>query len=96
MNKEKLSLIEKKIIDTKKREVYKEVTDLAMGIREKKHNIITSVKLMGCDKTEALLNSILVESILNDKLQNFNEVYWHKEVEDALLDNGINEILDKQ
>lgn len=51
---------------------------------------------MGCDKTEELLNSILVESILNDNMQRFNEVYWHKEVEDALLDNGINEILDKQ
>ncbi|MGI8363360.1 MFS transporter [Bacillus cereus] len=96
MNKEKLSLIEKKIIDTKKRELYKEVNDLAMDIREKKHNIIISVKLMGCDKTEALLNSILVESILNDNMQRFNEVYWYKEVEDALLDNGINEILDKQ
>ncbi|MED2846656.1 hypothetical protein [Bacillus toyonensis] len=39
MNKEKLSLIEKKSIDTKKRELYKEVTDLAMDIREK--NIIS-------------------------------------------------------
>ncbi|ALL20640.1 MFS transporter [Bacillus thuringiensis serovar pingluonsis] len=96
MNKEKLSLIEKKIIDTKKRELYKEVTDLALDIREKKQDIITKVKLMGCDKTEALLNSILVESILNDNLQRFNDVYWHKEVENALLDNGINEILDKQ
>ena len=33
--KEKLSLIEKKIIDTKKRELYKEVTDLALILERK-------------------------------------------------------------
>ncbi|MGH1260650.1 MULTISPECIES: MFS transporter [Bacillus] len=96
MNKEKLSLIEKKIIDNKKREFYKKITELSLSIRDKKNDIICDLKLVDNEKVYELIEVILVESILNHKTKKLGDIYWPKEIEDALLNNGINEILDKQ
>ncbi|PTC12247.1 MFS transporter [Bacillus wiedmannii] len=96
MNKEKLSLIEKKIIDNKKRELSREVTELALSIRDKQNEIICNLELMDNEKAYELIKVILVESILNHKLKKPGDIYWHKEIEDTFLNNGIEEILNKQ
>lgn len=96
MHKDKLSLIENKIIDNKKRELYRAVTNLALSIRDKQTDIICDLKLKDCEKVDDLIKGILVECILNHKLKKIDDIYWHKEIEDEFLNVGISEILDKQ
>lgn len=69
---------------------------MALSIRDKQNEIICNLELMDNEKAYELIKVILVESILNHKLKKPGDIYWHKEIEDTFLNNGIEEILNKQ
>ncbi|WP_459503059.1 MFS transporter [Bacillus sp. C1] len=93
MSKEKLSLIEKTIIDKKRMELYEELLDLSALIRRKKYEIMT---MAGIDTDgKNIVSDFLIDVIKEDKLTRRNDFILSKETEEYFLEKGVNELLNK-
>ncbi|MGE7890892.1 hypothetical protein ACQKN7_26650 [Bacillus cereus] len=92
MNKESLSLIEQTIINNKKKEIYKELKELAYLIRCKKHDIKLMAGMFRCEG-QSIVEDFLIDVITTNELP--SDIVLSKEIEQYLLTKGIEELLKK-
>ncbi|MGH0421926.1 MFS transporter [Bacillus cytotoxicus] len=95
MNTENLSLIEQIIIKNKKRELYRELSDIAFSIREKQLEIMNLTGICNSDK-ENFVKDFLIDVITEDKLPHIDDIVLPKATEKYFLEKGVNELLEKQ
>ncbi|PFN81717.1 hypothetical protein COJ76_27985 [Bacillus thuringiensis] len=89
---EKLGTIERTIINNKKKEIYKELEQLAHLIRDKTHDIKLMAGMFLCDG-QSMVEDFLIDVITKNKLP--SDIVLSKETEQYLLKVGIEELLKK-
>ncbi|KAB2393523.1 MULTISPECIES: hypothetical protein [Bacillus cereus group] len=90
MDKENLGLIEQTILINKRREIYKELIQLAHLIRDKKHEIKLMAGMFRCEG-QSVVEDFLFDVITTNELP--SDIVLSKETEQYLLTKGIEELL---
>lgn len=89
---EELGLIEQTILINKRREIYKELIQLAHLIRDKKHEIKLMAGMFRCEG-QSVVEDFLIDVIATNELP--SDIVLSKETEQYLLTKGIEELLKK-
>ncbi|PTC12251.1 hypothetical protein [Bacillus wiedmannii] len=87
---EKLGTIEQTIINNKKKEIYKELEQLAHLIRDKTHDIKLMAGMFRCEGN-SIVEDFLIDVITTNELP--SDIVLPKETEQYLLTKGIEELL---
>ncbi|TKH26116.1 hypothetical protein [Bacillus cereus] len=85
----KLSLIEQTIINNKKKEIYKELEQLAHLIRDKQHEINLMVGNFRLEKNDVVAE-FLIDVVTKNEIP--SDIVLPKELEQYLLTKGIEEL----
>ncbi|MEW4152081.1 hypothetical protein Q0N88_18280 [Bacillus thuringiensis] len=92
MNMEKLSLIEQTILTNKKKEICRELCELACMIRRKQHDMEWKLRVgMLSNEDENTVKDFLIYVITNNKIP--EDIVLSEEIEQYLLTKGIEELL---
>ncbi|PGS79311.1 hypothetical protein COC69_12640 [Bacillus cereus] len=89
---EKLGTIEQTIINNKKKEIYKELKQLAHVIKEKRHEINLMLGNFSLEEND-VVDEFLIDVVMNNKIP--SDIVLSKEMEQYLLKEGIEELLKK-
>ncbi len=89
---EELGLIEQTILINKRREIYKELIQLAHLIRDKKREIKLMAGMFRCEG-QSVVEDFLIDVIATNELP--SDIVLSKETEQYLLTKGIEELLKK-
>lgn len=89
---EKLGTIEQTIINNKKKEIYKELKQLAHLIKDKRHEINLMLGNFSLEKND-VVDEFLIDAIKTNGLP--SDIVLSKEMEQYLLTEGIEELLKK-
>ncbi|WP_144489615.1 hypothetical protein [Bacillus thuringiensis] len=89
---EKLGTIEQTIINNKKKEVYKELQQLALLIKDKRHEINLMLGNFSLEEND-VVDEFLINVVTNNDIP--SDIVLSKKMEQYLLTEGIDELLKK-
>ncbi|AFQ14918.1 hypothetical protein P9Y62_18705 [Bacillus thuringiensis] len=89
---EKLGTIEQTIINNKKKEVYKELQQLAFLIKDKQHEINLMLGNFSLEEND-VVDEFLINIVTNNEIP--SDIVLSKKMEQYLLTEGIEELLKK-
>ncbi len=87
--KEKLGTIEQTIINNKKKEIYKELKQLALLIKDKRHEINLMLGNFSLEKND-VVDEFLIDVVTKNEIP--SDIVLSKELEQYLLTKGIEEL----